>query len=80
MRIHERHRDFGLLERVHQIEGRVAGDNDILTVHTHTHLNRWVTDQREVASYSHIGTSVSTRVSRKRTGNARNIQIQTDIG
>ncbi|KOB70092.1 putative histone deacetylase hda2, partial [Operophtera brumata] len=40
MRIHERHRDFGLLERVHQLIGRPADDSEILTVHTQQHLDR----------------------------------------
>ncbi|XP_050554473.1 histone deacetylase 6 isoform X1 [Spodoptera frugiperda] len=40
MRIHERHRDFGLLDRVHQLTARQATDQEILAVHTETHLNR----------------------------------------
>ncbi|XP_068626172.1 histone deacetylase 6 isoform X1 [Battus philenor] len=40
MRIHERHRDFGLLERVHHLPARAATDQDILAVHTEKHLNR----------------------------------------
>ncbi|XP_073957715.1 histone deacetylase 6 isoform X3 [Choristoneura fumiferana] len=40
LRIHERHRDFGLLERVHQLEARTATDDEILAVHTDKHLNR----------------------------------------
>ncbi|KAH9628405.1 hypothetical protein HF086_015935 [Spodoptera exigua] len=40
MRIHERHRDFGLLDRVHQLTARKATDQEILAVHTETHLNR----------------------------------------
>ncbi|XP_063548311.1 histone deacetylase 6 [Cydia strobilella] len=39
-RIHERHRDFGLLERVHQLNARTATDEEILAVHTVKHLNR----------------------------------------
>ncbi|CAK1602419.1 unnamed protein product [Parnassius mnemosyne] len=40
MRIHERHRDFQLLERLHQLPARAATDEEILTVHTEKHLNR----------------------------------------
>ncbi|XP_028170950.1 histone deacetylase 6 [Ostrinia furnacalis] len=40
MRIHERHRDFGLLERLHHIQARAATDEEILAVHTRNHLNR----------------------------------------
>lgn len=40
MRIHERHRDFGLLDRVHQLTARTATDEEILAVHTEKHLNR----------------------------------------
>ncbi|XP_026739230.1 histone deacetylase 6 isoform X2 [Trichoplusia ni] len=40
LRIHERHRDFGLLDRLHQLAPRTATDEEILTVHTEKHLNR----------------------------------------
>lgn len=42
MRIHERHRDFGLLDRVHQLIGRPAVDSEILAVHTQEYLDRYV--------------------------------------
>ncbi|PZC81374.1 hypothetical protein B5X24_HaOG212826 [Helicoverpa armigera] len=40
MRIHERHRDFALLDRMRQLSARPATDDDILAVHTEGHLNR----------------------------------------
>ncbi|XP_013133269.1 PREDICTED: histone deacetylase 6 isoform X1 [Papilio polytes] len=40
MRIHERHRDFGLLERLHALSARTATDQEILAVHTQKHLDR----------------------------------------
>ncbi|KAJ0182290.1 hypothetical protein K1T71_001659 [Dendrolimus kikuchii] len=40
MRIHERHRDFGLLERVHHLAVRPANDEEILSVHTERLLKR----------------------------------------
>nr|XP_026498088.1 histone deacetylase 6 isoform X3 [Vanessa tameamea] len=40
MRIHERLRDFGLLERLHRLEARPATDEEILAVHTRKHLDR----------------------------------------
>ncbi|XP_049882101.1 histone deacetylase 6 isoform X1 [Pectinophora gossypiella] len=40
MRIHERHRDYGLLDRVHHLQARRATDDEILAVHTDKHLNR----------------------------------------
>ncbi|KAL0850817.1 hypothetical protein ABMA28_006740 [Loxostege sticticalis] len=40
MRIHERHRDFGLLDRLHHLQARPATDEEILAVHTKNHLNR----------------------------------------
>ncbi|XP_059051071.1 histone deacetylase 6 [Achroia grisella] len=40
MRIHERHRNYGLLSRVHQLQGRRATDEEILAVHTEKHLDR----------------------------------------
>ncbi|CAH2050846.1 unnamed protein product, partial [Iphiclides podalirius] len=40
MRIHERHRDFGLLGRVHQLAGRPAPEQVLLDVHTPSHLQR----------------------------------------
>ncbi|CAH2218593.1 jg13584 [Pararge aegeria aegeria] len=46
LRIHERHRDFGLLERLHQLAARTATDEEILTVHTKKHLDRL----KEIAS------------------------------
>ncbi|XP_032527662.2 histone deacetylase 6 isoform X2 [Danaus plexippus] len=39
MRIHERHRDFGLLERVHRLPPRSAADDEILAVHTEKYLD-----------------------------------------
>lgn len=42
MRIYEMFRDFGLLERMHQIEARVVTDQEILSVHTHKHLERYI--------------------------------------
>ncbi|CAK1540301.1 unnamed protein product [Leptosia nina] len=40
MRIHERHMDFGLLDRMHLVTARKATDEDILAVHSEKHLNR----------------------------------------
>ncbi|XP_063899744.1 histone deacetylase 6 isoform X1 [Helicoverpa armigera] len=40
LRIHERHRDFALLDRMRQLSARPATDDDILAVHTEGHLNR----------------------------------------
>ncbi|XP_075976743.1 histone deacetylase 6 [Anticarsia gemmatalis] len=40
LRIHERHRDYGLLQRVHELAARRATDEEILAVHTHEHLDR----------------------------------------
>ncbi|XP_034834916.1 histone deacetylase 6 isoform X3 [Maniola hyperantus] len=40
LRIHERHRDFGLLDRLHQLTARTATDEEILAVHTRKHLDR----------------------------------------
>ncbi|KAM3967446.1 LOW QUALITY PROTEIN: histone deacetylase 6 [Aphomia sociella] len=40
MRIHERHRDFGLLPRLHRVAARPASDEEILAVHTEKHLDR----------------------------------------
>ncbi|XP_012543899.2 histone deacetylase 6 isoform X1 [Bombyx mori] len=40
MRIHERHRDFGLLERLHRLPGRAASDQEILSVHSDKYLDR----------------------------------------
>ncbi|CAH0727597.1 unnamed protein product, partial [Brenthis ino] len=40
MRIYEMFREFGLLERLHQIEARPASDKEILAVHTQKHLDR----------------------------------------
>ncbi|KAG7310384.1 hypothetical protein JYU34_003157 [Plutella xylostella] len=39
-RIHERHRDFGLLSRVLELTARRATDEEILAVHTEKHLKR----------------------------------------
>lgn len=46
MRIHERHRDFGLLDRVHRLTVKPATDEDILSVHT----DRWLKRLKELAS------------------------------
>ncbi|CAG4954053.1 unnamed protein product [Colias eurytheme] len=40
LRIHERHMDFGLLDRVHVLSGARATDRDILAVHSVEHLQR----------------------------------------
>ncbi|XP_041975577.1 histone deacetylase 6 isoform X2 [Aricia agestis] len=40
LRVHERLRDFGLLERLHRLPTRTATDREILTVHTKEHLQR----------------------------------------
>ncbi|CAG9796344.1 unnamed protein product [Diatraea saccharalis] len=40
MRIHERHRDFGLLSRVHMVPSRLATDEEILAVTSEKHLQR----------------------------------------
>ncbi|XP_013183933.1 histone deacetylase 6 isoform X2 [Amyelois transitella] len=40
MRIHERHRDFGLLSRLHMVDGARASDEQILAVHSKRHLNK----------------------------------------
>ncbi|KAG6441833.1 hypothetical protein O3G_MSEX002026 [Manduca sexta] len=40
MRIHERHRDYGLLERVHHVTARRATDEEILAVHTKEYLDQ----------------------------------------
>ncbi|XP_045775789.1 histone deacetylase 6 isoform X1 [Maniola jurtina] len=40
LRIHERHRDFGLLDRLHHLTARTATDEEILAVHTRKHLDR----------------------------------------
>ncbi|XP_052750216.1 histone deacetylase 6 isoform X2 [Galleria mellonella] len=40
MRIHERHRDYGLLARLQRLQARPATDEEILAVHTPAHLNR----------------------------------------
>ncbi|KPJ10234.1 Histone deacetylase 6 [Papilio machaon] len=40
MRIHERLRDFGLLQRLHPLTARPATDHEILAVHTQKHLDR----------------------------------------
>ncbi|CAH0405173.1 unnamed protein product [Chilo suppressalis] len=40
MRIHERHRDFGLLSRVHMVTPRLATDEEILAVTSEKHLQR----------------------------------------
>ncbi|XP_072939655.1 histone deacetylase 6 [Epargyreus clarus] len=40
LRIHERHRDFGLLERVVQVAARQATSEEILAVHTEKHLQK----------------------------------------
>ncbi|XP_047520597.1 histone deacetylase 6 isoform X1 [Pieris napi] len=40
MRVHERHMDFGLIDRVHLLTARCATDEDILAVHSEKHLTR----------------------------------------
>ncbi|XP_026319696.1 histone deacetylase 6 isoform X2 [Hyposmocoma kahamanoa] len=40
MRIHERHRDYGLLDRLHQLTARAATDLELLSVHSEKHLDR----------------------------------------
>ncbi|XP_053610806.1 histone deacetylase 6 isoform X1 [Plodia interpunctella] len=40
MRIHERHRDFGLLSRLHILESARASEEQILAVHSPKHLKR----------------------------------------
>lgn len=44
MRIHERHRDYGLLERVRHLTSRAATDEEILLLHEEEHLNRYTYD------------------------------------
>ncbi|XP_052741818.1 histone deacetylase 6 isoform X1 [Bicyclus anynana] len=40
LRIHERHRDFGLLDRLHILSARSASEEEILAAHTQKHLDR----------------------------------------
>ncbi|KPI95125.1 Histone deacetylase 6, partial [Papilio xuthus] len=42
MRIHERLRDFGLLQRLHPLSARTAADHEILAVHTQSHLDSYL--------------------------------------